>query len=532
MKLFSAGSILFYLMYFTFPQSAGGQTILIQGEISGVLVADTVRVTGNVHVPAGQTLTFLPGTEVITSGFFGFNISGTVLALGNSTEAIRFSVSDTSGFYNQADGRGGWNGFHFINTDHAADSSKFFHCTFEFGKAFGDSLDKMGGIFNIRDYSKIMISDCEFNHNSAVFWGGAIFAENSNLIIRNTVFSGNFCGTPGPPYGYGGAVCLRYSKADILGCKFFENSSTGIGGAVSFEYSDVLLQTGIFLDNFSALGGALGYLRSTPLRPVAGNLFTGNSSLFFGGAVSCNKANPRFINNTIAGNSSVSYGGGFYCNDSAVPLLINTIIYDNYAPEGQQVYIWDVNSAPEFYHCNVQGGSALFGGTGGVGFSAPYINNLDTIPEFHDTQPHPYSISDISPCINSGDPDTTGLFVSATDLAGNKRLVGKAIDIGAYENQSGINGIRKTESGFSIVCYPNPFREQVTFILPHFSHETCSIRITDLQGLVVFSSSGISRSSFTWKCRSNQSSILKSGTYICTVTIGLRQSTSTITCIR
>lgn len=521
-KMLFTGRFLLIICTICFYQlkESTGQTIMIQGEQTGILDADTVLITGNVSVPAGGTLTFLPGTTILTTGFFGINVEGTLLAEGTINSKLVFSVADTSGFYNLYDSRGGWNGINFLSTDQAGDSSIFSHCTFYYGKAFGDSINKMGGALNIRNFSKIRISDCEFKHNKAIFWGGAVFAEESDLKITNTEFSDNFCGTPGPPYGYGGAACFRYSDADLTGCRFYGNSSTGIGGAVSCEYSDVLITSGVFQDNFSGLGGALGYLRSNPDRPVSCNLFTGNSSLFFGGAISCNRANPSFINNTITENHSVSYGGGFYCNDSAAPVLINTILYGNYAPEGQQVYIWDVNSSPSFYYCNVQGDSAAFGGTGGIGFNSPYLYNTDTLPLFSGIYPSPFTLSDNSPCINAGNPDTTGLMLPETDLAGNIRIVGNVIDQGCYENQSGLTATGRVNKELQILCYPNPFRENVTFILPGEYHGNWSINITDMSGKMVFSSSSIKGNSFNWNILTDKTTGLDPGFYCVSISAG------------
>lgn len=503
-----------------FPDSlTQAQTIHIQGEQTGILQADTVMLVGNVQVAAGGTLVFLPGTTVIATGFFGFEVEGTITAAGTAGLPIFFTVADTAGFHNQGDGRGGWNGFHYLETTPDSDSSVFSHCYFEFGKAWGDSLGKMGGLFNIRHYDKISISDCEFFCNTAAFWGGAVFGEQCNIRILNCTFNENSCGTPGPPYGYGGALCLINAVADVTGCTFSANSSTGIGGAVSFEYADVLLSANIFQNNFSALGGALGYLRSTPTRPVTGNLFSGNSSQFFGGAISCNRANPRFINNTIVNNSSVSYGGGFYCNDSAVPVLINTIIYDNFAPEGSQVYIWDVNSAPGFYNCDIQGGSAAFGGTGGIGFNSAYVNNIDSIPSFAGIQPHPYSLADGSPCINKGTTDTTGLLLIEVDLAGNPRISGPVIDIGAYENQNGSLSVNR-HSARELAIWPNPCSEELNISVPWTPGKEIDIHLTDMQGKLVFSMVAQYSRIIPIRFNHNNYPEIKPGLYLLTVSDG------------
>ena len=505
-----------------------GQTINIQGQQSGILDADTIMLTGNVIIPENERLTFLPGTRIVSTGFYGFDVRGSVLALGAEANPIVFTVADTNGFHNPEDARGGWDGFNFINTDPMSDSSLFSHCIFSFGKAFGDSLESMGGVFNVRQFDRIRISDCEFATNQAHYWGGAVFADSANIVIKNCSFTGNYCGSPGPPYGYGGAVCLRNSVAAILRCNFEENSSTGIGGAVALEYADVLLQSCVFKENASGLGGALGYLRSTPVRPVSGNLFTGNNSIFFGGAISFNKANPLFINNTVTENSSDSYGGGVYCNDSAAPVMINNIICGNHAFSGTQVYIWDVYSGPEFYFCNVEGGEAAFGGTGGIGFDSPYLNNIDTLPGFSGLQPHPYSLNDDSPCINAGNPDTIGLMLPLYDLSVNPRISGSRIDMGAYESMAGISGVKFPVTGFSFKCYPNPFSEEIVIALSDEIHAPFNIRITDFLGKEVLSFHGINSKTFVWRMNEKHNA----GVYFVMISSAYGQAVSKIVHIR
>ena len=62
-------------------------------------------------------------------------------------------------------------------------------------------------------------------------------------------------------------------------------------------------------------------------------------------------------------------------------------------------------------------------------------DNIDADPQFVDTTNFDFHLSDYSPCINAGKPDTTGLNLPATDLDGNPRIFDGRVDIGAYEYQ-------------------------------------------------------------------------------------------------
>ena len=54
-------------------------------------------------------------------------------------------------------------------------------------------------------------------------------------------------------------------------------------------------------------------------------------------------------------------------------------------------------------------------------------------PIFINAGEFPYSIKKASPCRNTGTPDTTGLHIPLSDLAGESRVYDSIIDMGAYE---------------------------------------------------------------------------------------------------
>lgn len=489
------------------------QTIYIQGEQSGLLAADTIYITGNVIVPETESLEIEAGTQILFTGFFRIDVLGSLRAIGDSMNQISFEISDTTGFSNPQSVRGAWDGFHFLQTAANSDSSIFQYCSFLHTKALGDSLQCFGGVFNIRNFNKIKISDCIFKNNYAHHWGGAIFGESADILIYKTAFEENNCGQAGPPYGYGGAVCFRYSQPHITSCVFDNNSSTGVGGGVSLEYSDAVLDGNLFSNNFSALGGAFGYIRSTPEKPVTNNIFTQNNCMFFGGAIAFLKANPLFLHNTVAFNSSMSYGGGLYFNDSAVPVLVNNIVYFNQAGEGQQVYIWDILSSPEFHNCNIEGGKEAFGGTGGIGYAAAYENNLDADPEFAGNGEYPLSISSESPCIDSGSLLFINNYYPVADFAGNPRISSDIPDIGAFEFQL-VNKIFIPDVTKKIHGFPNPFTECMYIVSDISNIENCIIEIYNNTGAQVFTAAIPSGSSFfEWKGVSNKGEILGKGIY-------------------
>jgi len=172
-----------------------------------------------------------------------------------------------------------------------------------------------------------------------------------------------------------------------------------------------------------------------------------------------------FYNNTIYNNTSnggvLAVGGGGTIN------IKNSIIYNNIN------YQFQTHRGEEPSYVNVSQ-SLIQGGTnpsilhiaGTEPYGVEFIWGEGIIDSFPDLiegddeyDPLFYQLSHFSPCINSGTPDTTGLNLPAYDLAGNPRIYGETIDIGAYEWQ-GTNTNEEliiNNERIGLKNFPNPF---------------------------------------------------------------------------
>lgn len=442
-----------------FLYSVYADSIEVQGEVSGTWSADSVLVIGDIRVPDSQQLAIQPGTWIIFQGPYVFTVEGSIIALGTSTDRITFTVMDTTGFSNDSLPDGGWRGIRFQNPMKWNDSSLFMNCRFNYGKAVSDQKPEgNGGAISVTGFGKIRIEHSVFENNFASFNGGAVYLDSADVVIRDCRFVNNSCGPIIEPWGYGGAVCSDNSAPWIWNSYFEANSSTGTGGGIAMRFKDGTISNNEFNENYSALGGAIAVLHiDTIIHTFCNNLIHHNVADFFGGGIANINASPTWVNTTIADNYAI-YGGGFYCKDIVTPHLHNSILWGNiaYSGYGNQVYLFEPYSQANFYYCDVQYGPDDFGGSGGSGgFYGDYENNMDLLPEFAGYGSEPYRLSANSPCIDAGDPDTTGLHLPWFDLSGVPRIFNDHIDMGPYEIYSTGSGSEPGHLG-EINVYPNP----------------------------------------------------------------------------
>ncbi len=452
------------------------------GEQSGTWNYDTVFVNCDIIIPENEVLEILSGTTVLFNDHYKITINGALQAKGTAASPVRFTVGDTTGFADIHSTAGGWGGIRMDEVSVSSDSTLFEFCTFKYGKAVVDSVYRFGGAICIREFDKIKISDCIFENNLAFYRGGAIYAEKSDMFVRDCLFIGNFAGNDSLIYGYGGAIKQFYGEPIIQHCEFYENGSTGIGGAVSFEYADPLMVNCIFQYNYSGLGGAIGYLRSTPTNINVNILIIDNQALFFGGGIANVAASPMFTNTTIAGNYA-AMGGGLYCNEASNPKMFNTILWDNTAgqgePFGSQLWLWDTDSEPAFYNCAIQFGIAAFGGSGTM-FEGPYVDCIEDDPLFIDTWDNNYRLNENSPCVNTGMTDTTGLALPWFDLGMDPRISGGRLDMGSYEFQEAVAVKQYPAQTSDLVVFPQPL---VKNSLIQFNANSASRAVIELRNL-------------------------------------------------
>lgn len=459
--------------------------IFVAGPVNGTW-ADSVYVTDNIWISEGESLTIGAGAKIVFTKPALFNVWGTIHSNGTATNPVIFTVSDTSGFADSSSLTGSWQGLVFSHMVPTTDSSTFSHTRFEYTKDKRDSGElSWGGAITASEFGKLRFSHCTFFSTHSWSGGGAAaLTGGSDAAFSDCTFEN--CRVYDSLIGFGGAMYALNSSPVVERCLFSNNKGVWLGGGLCFYYSDPLIRFNEFKGNSALVGAGFSLVHCRPSRVISNNVIHHNGPAYFGGGVACNNAcDPVFVNNTIVENFAV-YGGGFYCNDSAAPTVINTIITNNMTyGDGQQVYIWDVYSHPNFYYCNITGGKEAFAGSGALGgYHGIYENNLDTLNHFDTGSEMPWMLSDQSPMRDAGIPDTSNLQIPGVDFAGQLRMVKNRIDIGALEWQSGAGLSSKTAGTFSVS--PNPASGHITITLPDLTRDLYLVTVVDASGRQVF----------------------------------------------
>jgi hypothetical protein len=252
--------------------------------------------------------------------------------------------------------------------------------------------------------------------NANIMLTGCIIARNSTQVLQNK------------GYGYGGGI---YSLARVLLSKaeVNENSADQGGGIYNagpgIEMSRCRINNNIALDGSAILcdSGEVSFESSL----ISGNHAIGNSAI-----KSERNAILRIANCTISGNTNpVAILWNYPTNPPSS--ITNSIIYDNcrYSKCPQILSKYIIVS-----YSDVQGG---YNGVGNFDLDPCFVK-----AGYWDTNGTPYPYDDlwvegdyrltaVSPCIDSGG---FAFLTDNKDLAGNTRITGADIDMGAYENNN------------------------------------------------------------------------------------------------
>jgi|GEM_PF-1354343 len=287
--------------------------------------------------------------------------------------------------------------------------------------------------------------------------GGGISIHNSHVFISNLIVKDNLATK------YGGGIWVKSSDVYLLNSIVKNNSSIYKRGGISVDHSNVNISNSIFDNNHSNSMGAITSVYSD--IAITGSRITNNHDNEYSGGLSLYYSNVYLYNCTFSNNTTNEYWSGTLHAYDSVNLSIENCIF------WEEQNHWDIFARGDDYQTNVGiSYSSLTDGENSIGTEGnvelKYTDtNISGDPLFMETDPYPYQISEYSPCINVGSPDTIGMNLLPVDIAGNPRIYDGYIDMGAFEWGPFVDTEPPKELVKEIIIYPNPASELINIKL-------------------------------------------------------------------
>jgi hypothetical protein len=270
--------------------------------------------------------------------------------------------------------------------------------------------------------------------NGSATDGGGVYLFQSDATVIDCIFQ--WCSAD-----RGAGLYQTYIGSDetgalvVEGCTFVGGTAeVGGGGLLSFS-SSLAMSGCVFLENDGGLGpGGMGC--NGPEARIVDCLAAGNTVEGLLGGMGIASDEFEVVNCVVVRNAAPAYGGldlsgtgnvinctsslnnpgGLSASGPAPVAIYNCIAWGNEP--------FDADIAPEnlVSHCDIGGGW-------------PGPGNIDAEPLFLQPAQDDFRLVEGSPCADAGDSDAVPPDIT-TDIDGNPRIIGGAVDMGAYEGES------------------------------------------------------------------------------------------------
>lgn len=382
--------------------------------------------------------------------------------------------------------------------------------------------------------------------NGNVYHGGGVYCRRSSPTLDGLIITGNHTGEDG-----GGIYCTDHANPTIISTDIRDNTAEAQGGGLYCNdgSSPRLTQVTITSNTGSSGGGIYCNDEASPIltdvivtdneaESIAGGIYCARGSnmrmtrvlisdnfaeSIRAGGIYIGLSNVRMENVTITRNRTDGEGGGVCIMGSCNPIIKNCIIWGNSPNQVYQRGAPDPAAIIEISYSDIEDGRNGVVITGNA--SLRWGNgNIDGDPLFEDAENGDYHLTENSPCIDAGDPDS--------DLDPD----GTRADMGCYyfdQNQwVSDKDNSETPSGYELLkAYPNPFNASFTLEFNLTTIGQVQLEVFDVSGSKVWS-----RSNYHPQPGINMIGInaanWQSGSYLVRLQAGKKTDSERIICIK
>ena len=381
------------------------------------------------------------------------------------------------------------------------------------------STEGSGGALFANGESDVSITDCQFVGNETVGagWGGSSALYGRSVNIQRCSYRNNAAGRSGGAIiigfqnnatidscefrnnaaSFGGALFVQNdsTRLQITRATFADNSAENNGGAISATGGLLgSIDNATFLDNSADFGGALAMTGdSAEIDQISlTNLeFRRNEAMNQGGAMNFGNVNDLLLENILAV-ENIAFGNGIggLLSNNATDNSVSTIMMRNVTTAsniatvtdlgGGAIMQWEEDETAqatitmqnvllyeEIENYKIEQGTPTVISMGGnittdetlaTAHTEPSDQTVNTSGDmFTDLNAGDFTLAAGSPAIDGG---VDNGMLPATDLAGNPRVQGDAVDVGAYEALPVGTYDPELAEQFSVA--PNPTADVVT----------------------------------------------------------------------
>jgi hypothetical protein len=370
----------------------------------------------------GDTILVSPGTYVENINFNGKNvILGSLFLSTDDSTYISQTIIDGSDLDATVRIQGGED-----------NSAKLVGMSITNGKRGIEIIGASPTIMNCKIYDNTMPGD-----NS----GGGIWVHNSTAHIEKCEIFSNYARS-------GGGIAISAYNGEVADCYIHSNTNfDGPGNQVSFRSGTAIMKKCIIKDSFDCVSSTIDFAEGS--TAILENIL-------------------------ILSDNQIGDQGVFYSWYNSNPKLINITVVNTGASAGP---LLTLGTSANFTISNsIASGFSLISGEG---ISARYSRfdnlvtgpgNINSNPQFVDTENENYRLQADSPCIDSG--TTEG--APSTDIDGIARPQGAGYDMGVYERvgatiripsdyptiQAAIN---TASDGDTVLVSPGTYIENINF---------------------------------------------------------------------